>query len=329
MMCRGIFVGLLAAHSSASNLSDTELMDTPVESDDHGKVFLAGFVEGFLGDAKHLQDCASESVQAMSDVQAFVADLKAKKWDGALSDLQSMVTDILDDIKTCKKIGKDLGPFMSILKDVHGIKDILQKVEDNFLAHDKQILNVLEDMLEVCTFGSPDAHKCGEDAGKEVRALVVSDKSVSAELEDHGRVFLAGFVEGFLGDAKHIKACISDSAKVGSDAGHLLADLKAKNWNSTITDVQALVTDAIEDVSVCKEIGKDLAPFIGAVKDVHGFKDIMAALKNNFLDNDKKILKILEDMVEVCTFGSPDAHTCGEDAGKQVRALLVGDAVVV
>jgi ribosome-binding protein aMBF1 (putative translation factor) len=324
MMCRSVLVAALAVKSTADSM-----MVEPPELDDHGKVFLAGFMEGFVGDAKHIKACASESMQAVTDVQHFVADLKAKKWEDAVPDLQALVTDVLDDIATCKKIGKDLGPFMSILKDVHGIKDILQKVENNFLAHDKQILDILEDMLEVCTFGSPDAHKCGEDAGKQVRALVVSDKSVSQELQDHGKVFLAGFMDGFLGDAKHIKACISDSAKVGSDAGHLMADLMAKNWNSTIADVEALVTDAIEDVKVCKDIGKDLAPFIGAIKDVHGIKDIIAALKKNFLDNDKKILKILEDMIEVCTFGSPDANKCGEDAGKQVRALLVGDTVVV
>merc|ERR1719263_544891 len=173
------------------------------------------------------------------------------------------------------------------------------------------ILDTVGDMLQVCTFGAPDAHKCGEDAGKSMRALVVIDATVSAELQDHGKVFLAGFVEGFLGEAKHIKACISDSMKVGADAGHLVADLRAKNWNGTISDVQALVTDALEDVKVCKEIGKDLGPFMAAFKDVHGIKDLMNQLKTNFLAHDKEILDLLEDELQACTFGAPDAHKCG------------------
>jgi hypothetical protein len=299
------------------------------EVGDHGKVFMEGFLEGFLGNAKHIKACVSDSEKVVTDVQNFVADVKSRDLSEAIADLSEMVTDTLDDLKVCQKIGKDLQPFMAIFKDVHSIKDILKKVEDNFLAHDKQILDILEDMLEVCTIGAPDAHKCGEDAGKQVRAFIVSDKSISKELEDHGKVFLAGFFDGFLGEAKHIKACISDSEKVATDAGHLVADLKSRNWNSTIEDVQALVTDAMADLKVCKEIGKDLAPFTGAVKDIHSIGDFMQALKKNFLKHDKEILDILEDMVEVCTFGSPDAHKCGEDAGMQMRKLLVGDTIVV
>lgn len=299
------------------------------EFGDHGKVFMAGFLDGFLGDAEHIKACAGDSMKVLTDVQHFVADIKERNFNKTIEDLQAMVTDTLDDVQECTKIGTDLAPFMDIFKDVHGIKDIVKKVEDNFLAHDKQILDIVEDMLEVCTFGSPDAHKCGEDAGKQMRALVVSDMSVSEELEAHGKIFLSGFFDGLLGDATHIKACMNDSAKVGKDAGQLFADLKAREWEHALQDVMAFASDAVEDVKVCKDIGKDLKPFIGAAEDVHSIKDIMNALKKNFLKHDKEILDILEDMVEVCTFGSPDAHKCGEDAGKQVRTLLVGDAIVV
>lgn len=240
-----------------------------------------------------------------------------------------LVADTMVDLKACKSVGKDLAPFMAAFKGVHSIKDLMKKLEDNFLAHDKEILDLVEDMLEVCTFDSPDAHKCGEDAGKQVHALVIGDKHLSVEVEDHGKVFMAGFLEGFLGDAKHIKACISDSMKVAEDFEHLVGDLKARNWNKTVADVEAIFTDVMDDVNVCKKIGKDLEGLMAAFKDVHSIKDLMQSLKEHFLAHDREVLDLLEDMVEVCTFKSPDAHKCGADAGKQVRSILVGDTVVV
>merc|ERR1711998_276773 len=109
----------------------------------------------------------------------------------------------------------------------------MNALKKNFLDHDKEILDILEDMLQVCTFGAPDAHKCGEDAGKQTRSLVIGDSEVTAQLQDHGEVFLAGFLEGFLGDSEHIKACISGSATAAKDAKKLLAGLQSKNFNST------------------------------------------------------------------------------------------------
>merc|ERR1711907_867508 len=103
-------------------------------------------------------------------------------------------------------------------------------------------------------------------------------------------VFLAGFLEGFLGEAKHIKPCVGESVKAAQDVQHLIADLRSKNFNSTIADLQALVTDAMADVQACKAIGKDLAPFVAAFKDVHGLKGLVKKIEDNFLAHDKEIL---------------------------------------
>lgn len=171
---------------------------------------------------------------------------------------------------------------------------------------------------------------CGMDAGKELRSLVVGDKSkVSAELEDHGKVFFTGFLEGFLGDSEHIKACVTDSVKAAEDVGSLLADIKSRNFNKTVADVQALVADVSADVKACKDVGQDLQELMAAFKDVHSIKDLMNALKEHFLAHDREVLDVLEDMIEVCTISKPDAKQCGVDAGKEVRSILVGDCVVV
>merc|ERR1711907_222335 len=121
----------------------------------------------------------------------------------------------------------------------------------------------------------------------------------------------------------------SGSMTAAEDVQHLVADLKSRDLNKTIADAEALFTDAMADVKACKDVGKDLAGLMAAFKDVHSIKDLMNALKEHFLAHDKEVLDLLEDMVETCTFKSPDAHKCGEDAGKQVRSILVGDTVLV
>jgi len=292
-------------------------------------VFMAGLLEGFLGQGKYIKACVSETVKAGKDVKKLVKDIKARNLTRTVKDVENLVTDAMADVQACKDISKDLKPFIDAFKGVHSIKDALKKVEENFLAHDREILDLLEDELEVCTFGSPDAHKCGMDAGKQMRSLLIGDTKVSAQLQDHGKVFLAGFLEGFLGDSKHITACVGGSVKVAKDATHLLGDLKSRKFNATISDLQTLVADAMADVKACKHIGDDLKAFMSSFKDVHSIGDLGRAMKENFLAHDREILDLLENMLDVCTFGAPDAHKCGEDAGKQLRDLLVGDAIVV
>jgi len=298
------------------------------EVGDHGQVFLEGFLEGFLGECEHLKACISESAKAAKDARALVADLKSKNFNKTIADVQALVGDVMADLKACKDAPKDLAPLLAAFKGVHSIKDLMKKFEDNFLAHDKQILDVMEDMIDVCTISKPDAKQCGVDAGKELRSLVVGDK-VSAQLEDHGKVFFQGFLEGFLGDSEHIKACVSESVKAAQDVGNLLSDLKSRNFNKTVADVEALVTDISADVKACKDVGKDLQELMAAFKDVHSIKDLMNALKEHFLAHDREVLDVLEDMIEVCTISKPDAKQCGVDAGKEVRSILVGDSVVV
>jgi hypothetical protein len=140
---------------------------------------------------------------------------------------------------------------------------------------------------------------------------------------------MEGFLEGFLGDAKHIKACIAQSVKTEGDLVKMISDIRAHKFNQTISDIQALVADAAEDISTCKDAGQDLKPFMAAFKDVHSIKDLIQKLKDNFLAHDKEFIEILEDMIEVCTFGSPDARKCGEDLGRQTRSLVIGDQAVL
>merc|ERR1712224_399702 len=132
---------------------------------------------------------------------------------GTVTDVEKLVTDAIADVQACRDIGKDLKPFMDAFKGVGSIKELAEKIKENFLAHDRKILDLLEDELEVCTFGSPDAHKCGKDVGKQMRSLIIGDTKVSAQLQDHGKVFLSGLLEGFIGDSKHIEACIGGSVK--------------------------------------------------------------------------------------------------------------------
>jgi hypothetical protein len=320
--------GIADGPPSYPTVSGTASVDS-VELSDHGEVFMAGLLEGFLGQGKYIKACVSETVKAGKDVKKLVADIKARNLTRTINDVEHLVTDAMADVQACKDISKDLEPFMDAFKGVHSIKELMKKIEDNFLAHDRAILDLLEDELEVCTFGSPDAHKCGLDAGKQMRSLIIGDTKVSAQLQDHGKVFLAGFLEGFLGDSKHIEACIGGSVKVAEDAQHLLGDLKSHKFNKTIIDLQSLVTDAMADVKACKDIRKDLKEFMSAFKNVHSISDLGRALKENFLAHDREILDLLENMLEVCTIGAPDAHKCGEDAGKQLRALLVGESLVV
>merc|ERR1712100_288050 len=121
-----------------------------------------------------------------------------------VSDIEALVQDVGAELPACKGASKDLLPILEAFKDVHSIKDLMQKLKNNFLAHDRDILNILEDEIEVCTFGAPDAHKCGEDLGKQVRSVVIGDQSEALMVTNHGKIFMEGFIEGFIGKAEHI-----------------------------------------------------------------------------------------------------------------------------
>jgi hypothetical protein len=154
--------------------------------------------------------------------------------------------------------------------------------------------------------------------------------SLQEELpEDRGKIFLAGFFEGFLGEAEHIKACVAEFERNGKDVHKFLKDLKSKEFSHAVADLGLIVMDAMKEKKACTGVGKDLEPLMAALKDVHSIKDLMSKLKENFLAHDRKLLDLFEDMLEVCTFGAPDAKKCGRDAGEQLHKLVLGDLVVV
>jgi C1A family cysteine protease len=307
----------------------SQSQNEPVDANGH--IFLEGFLEGFIGEATHIKKCIVQSEQLAKDAAGLLADLKAHKFNNTIHDIEALVQDVGSELPSCKGAGEDLKPIFEAFKGVRSIKELVQKLKSNFLAHDREFLDILEDEVQVCTFGAPDAHKCGEDLGKQVRSLMVGDQFSSPMVTGHGKVFMAGFLEGFLGKAEHIKACIADSEKTEQAVVKFIADLKAHKFNQTIADVQAVISDVTEDLSACKDAGKDLTPILTAFKDVHSIKDLVKKIKENFLAHDKEFLDILDDMIEVCTFGAPDAHKCGEDLGKQARSLVIGDqfAIVV
>jgi hypothetical protein len=294
-----------------------------------GQIFMEGFIAGFIGEAEHIKKCVSASEACLSDAGSMFSDLKAHKFTEAVNDLQALIGDVGTVLPTCKDAGKDLQPILDAFKGVKSIKDLMAKLKNNFLAHDRDILNLLEDELQVCTFGAPDAHKCGLDLGKQIRSVVIGDQFSSPQLGDHGKIFMEGFLEGFIGEAKHIKACVGQSEACLSDAGSMISDLKARKITEAVNDLQALVGDIGSVLPTCKDAVKDLAPLLTAFKDVHGIKDLMNKLKNNFLAHDKEMIDILEDAIEVCTFGAPDAHKCGEDFGREARSLVIGDQLAV
>lgn len=303
--------------------------DEPALVGAHGQVFLDGFISGFIGKATHIKKCIVQSEQLVKDAAGLMADLKAHKFNRTIHDIEALVQDVGAELPSCKGAGEDLKPILEAFKGVHSIKDLMQKLKTNFLAHDREFLDILEDELQACTFGAPDAHKCGSDLGKQVRSLVVGDQLSSPMVTGHGKIFMEGFIEGFIGKADHIKACIAQSEKTEKALEKFMTDIKARKFNRTISDIQSLIGDVTEDLSTCKNAVKDLAPILAAFKGVHSIKDLMHKIKENFLAHDKEFLNILDDMIEVCTFGAPDAHKCGEDLGRQSRSLVIGDQFAV
>jgi len=294
-----------------------------------GKIFLDGFISGFIGKATHIKKCVVQSEHLVGDAAGLIADLKARKFNQTIHHIEALVQDVGAELPSCKGAGEDLKPILEAFKGVHSIKDLMQKLKTNFLAHDHEFLDILEDELQACTFGKPDAHQCGLDVGKQVRSLMVGDQLSSPMVTGHGKIFMEGFIEGFIGKAEHIKACIAQSVKTEKAGVKFITDIKARKFNRTISDVQALIGDVTADLSTCKGAVQDLGPILAAFKGVHNIKDFMNKIKQNFLAHDKEFLDILDDMIEVCTFGAPDAHKCGKDLGRQSRIFVIGDQSAV
>jgi len=294
-----------------------------------GEVFLDGFISGFIGKATHIKKCVAQSEHLVKDAAGLMADLKAHKFNQTIHDIEALVQDVGAEVPSCKGAVEDLEPILEAFKGVHSIKDLVQKLKTNFLAHDREFLDLVEDELQACTFGAPDAHKCGSDLGKQVRSLVIGDQLSSPMVTGHGKIFMEGFIEGFIGKAPEIKACVAQSEKTEKAVEKFMIDIKARKFNKTISDIQTLIGDATEDLSTCKGAVKDLAPILAAFKGIHSIKDLMHKIKENFLAHDKEFLDILDDMIEVCTFGAPDAQKCGEDLGRQSRSLVIGDKLVL
>jgi hypothetical protein len=218
----------------------------------HGEVFLEGFISGFIGEASHIKKCVKQSEKLVGDAVSLMGDLKAHKFNETVADIEALVQDVGAELPACKGATKDLLPILEAFKGVHSIKDLMNKLKENFLAHDRDILNILEDEIEVCTFGAPDAHKCGEDLGKQMRSVVIGDQLSSPKVTGGGKIFMEGFLEGFLGKAEHIKACVGNLGKTEQTLMKLIGDVKSHQINSTISDIQELVSDAAEDLSTCR-----------------------------------------------------------------------------
>lgn len=321
--CGILMDGSYPTFASSSTESSHDLDGVP------GKIFLEGFLSGFIGEATHIKKCIAESAKLEHDAAKLFSDLKARRFNQTIQDVESLMQDAPAELASCKGAGQDLKPIMEAFKGVHTIKELVQKLKSNFLAHDREFLDILADEVQVCTFGAPDAHKCGQDFGKQARSLMVGDKMGAPQLQAHGKVFMEGFLDGFIGKAEHIKACLADASKTEHALMKFLSDVKAHKFNQTISDIQALVSDATADLAACKDAPKDLAPLLAAFKDVHNIKDLVNKLKENFLAHDKEFLDIVDDMIQVCTFGAPDAHKCGQDLGRETRSLVVGDQFAV
>merc|ERR1711916_394139 len=166
---------------------------------------IEGFLEGFIGKADHVKACISDSVKTGEAAMKFISDIKAHKFNATISDVQELIADATEDLASCKDAPKDLAPLLHAFKDVHSIKDFMNKLKTNFLAHDKEILDIVDDMIQVCTFGKPDAHKCGSDLGHQARSIIIGDQVDVLDAAAPSKAFIEGFLEGFIGKADHVK----------------------------------------------------------------------------------------------------------------------------
>jgi len=211
--------------------------------------------------------------------------------------------------------------------------DVYQKIRQNLLAHDAQILAFMEDMGKSCTFKAPDGNKCGYDLGSIVRKTLVVDDTLEMQLfvENHQGSMLSGLLKGLLGKehGKDYKACAVDAGAVVNGTKHLMAVVRHFKLDDAAVAVSEILDATPAALRSCKVAANDLKEFTAIMKGIGGPGDLYKHIRANILAHDDVMMDALENMAKVCTFKAPDGNACGYDLGKIVRALIVSDTVLV
>merc|ERR1712050_397131 len=87
-------------------------------------------------------------------------------------------------IAVCKDASTELKPFLSVLSDVHGPGDLLQKLKKNVLDGDEGIFEAFDGAGRYCTFRQPNGMECGKCIGRPVRIILLGpDEDLTMTLE--------------------------------------------------------------------------------------------------------------------------------------------------
>lgn len=146
----------------------------------HQGSLFSGLMRGLLGKtgAADYKSCAEDAgavINGTKHLFSLLGHLHVKEVAEALSEI---LTAMPSAIESCKVAAGDLKDFTTIMHGAKSPADIYQKVKQNLLEHDEDILNTIGNMGTVCTFRAPNANRCGYDLGHILRDVMVVHQSV-------------------------------------------------------------------------------------------------------------------------------------------------------
>lgn len=300
-----------------------------------------GAITGFISDSPDVMMCGMSIMtegtalaKAARDLKKGITTFNLTEVADSLRELADALDDSKSTSKTCKVVVTDVKTIVRKLKEIHGAKDLLLHIVGNLFEDGEKIFTQLAQAEHAYKSGW-DYMTAGQNLGMAFRRMLVGELNGTAPLppmpKNATMPLLIGIAEGFVSDKPDLMTCGMAAMGEVVEVEHAVKDLKsallALNVTATEDALRELAT-AIDDRSgakkQCHVVASDLKLIAGALKKIHGPKDLVTHIVTNLFEDGEKIFGQLAAAEHAYKTGW-DYMTTGQNLGMVFRRLLVGE----
>jgi hypothetical protein len=303
---------------------------------------LIGAAAGFISDSPDVMACGMAVMGEVSDLKTAMEDLKKgikglnmTEIEAALNEVKAAV-DAAPSAKTaCKVVGADVKAIIGAIKQVpHQPKDLVILILSNFFDDGDKIFGELA-LSEKAYKTGRDYMTAGQNLGMSLRRMLVGELNGTKPLPPlpHSALepLAIGMASGFISDSPDVMACgmavmgeVTDLKTSMEDLTKGIKGLNMTEIEAALNEVKAAVHGSKAAKTTCKVVGADVKAIVQALKQIHGPKDLVIHIVDNFFGDGEPIFGGLAAAERAYKTGW-DFMTAGQELGKVFRRMLVGE----
>lgn len=140
-----------------------------------------------------------------------------------------------------------------------------------------------------------------------------------------------GLASGFISDSPDVMTCgmavmgeVTDLKAAAEDLKKGIVGLNMTDIEAALNEIKAAIDGSKAAKTTCKVVGAEVTAIIQPLKQIHGAKDLVIHIVNNFFDDGEAIFGGLAAAERDYKTGW-DFMGAGQDLGKVFRRMLVGE----